>query len=245
MRHENHTPPLRVNVRRKMKSRKKLQFGPEGYFCLGRLENWKPPRANCSLFSRSNSEWPLWRRHENHMPYILEGNLLLENEIKELLTTVYTVFGAQYIPATYLCLRNWKRLVLFTAFLVGAIPSDHSERVMKIICHISFREETWAGKWNQELWQQRTPRRKGIIFQGDESVAADFPMKSPEESKNLTSSTQRKPDHDPQLRAGPKQTETNLGAQEQIDQGTNCLTASVLFNHCILSVGVVERPFFM
>ena len=69
-------------------------------------------------------------------------------------------------------------------------------------------------------------------------------MKSTEESKNLTSSTQRKPDHDPQLRAGPKQTETNLGAQEQIDQGTNCLTASVLFNHCILSVGVVERPFF-
>lgn len=81
-----------------------------------------------------------------------------------------------------------------------------------------------------------------MIFQGDESVAADFPMKSPEESKNLTSSTQRKPDHDPQMRAGPK-TETNLGAQEQIDQGTNCLTASVLFNHCILSLGVVERPF--
>ena len=40
------------------------------------------------------------------MPYILEGNLVLENEIKELLTTVYTVFGAQYIPATHLCLRN-------------------------------------------------------------------------------------------------------------------------------------------
>ena len=82
-----------------------------------------------------------------------------------------------------------------------------------------------------------------MIFQDDESVAADFPMKNPEESKNLTSSTQRKPDHDPQVRAGPlKQTENNLGAQEQIDQGTNCLTASVLFNYCILSVGV-ELPF--
>lgn len=94
------------------------------------------------------------------------------------------------------------------------------------------------------VWLQRTPRHKGMIFQGDESVAADFPMKSPEESKNLTSSTQRKPDHDPQMRAGPKQTETNLGAQEQIDQGTNCLTASVLFNHCILSVWI-ELPFFI
>ena len=82
-----------------------------------------------------------------------------------------------------------------------------------------------------------------MIFQGDESVAVDFPMKSPQESKNLTSSTQRKTDRDPQVRAGPKHTETNLGAQEQIDQGTNCLTASVLFNHCILSVGVVERAF--
>lgn len=90
-----------------------------------------------------------------------------------------------------------------------------------------------------------------MIFQGDESVAADFPMKSPEDSKSLTSSTQCKPDHDPQVRAGP--TETSLGvslintkqnAQEQIGQGTNCLTASVLFNDCIFSVGV-ELLFYL
>ncbi|KAM7448568.1 hypothetical protein ABFA07_003476 [Porites harrisoni] len=58
-------------------------------------------------------------------------------------------------------------------------------------------------------------------------------MKSPEESKNLTSSTQRKPDHDPQLRAGPKQTETNLGAQEQIDQVKPTIPHGSLVSHAV------------
>lgn len=55
--------------------KEKLQCGSEVYFCLRRLGNWKPPRANCSLFSRSNSDWPYWTRHENHMRCILESNL--------------------------------------------------------------------------------------------------------------------------------------------------------------------------